>query len=131
MTRLNNHALTIDENTLIQEDGKDEGESVLLEDSGRNVVVYSATFILAMRRERFRREALKYIEENNLSDDIETVIALINFFSPICGCSKGDIPSIPEFISMTEKDIDAWYKVVVKKNPHWFDLGVPVEEKKS
>jgi hypothetical protein len=84
----------------------------------KKIVVYPATIPMDVKKSRLLRYAL----ENPREDEDEQVAAM-QFYPTMAACSKGDVPTIDEFMNISRDDLEDWYQAVDKLNPDGFPFS--------
>lgn len=92
----------------------------------RLITVHRADFVMALER-----EVMRTAMEKSPSDNLIEQVARYNFYAPLMACSTGELPTEAEFLKMDDREVNAWYTVAVKKNPHWFDNPETEEKKRA
>lgn len=94
-------------------------KTIKLED-GREISVFESTWEASANRTRIEETARADRLRLNGTGDPVFLFFLEVYYSYLGSCSSGSIPSPEEAFSLSDRDLDHWYRSIVEVNPEGF-----------
>ena len=111
-----------------------ETEREVVFGNGKKVSVHKATHLMSLQRASLTLKASKEWEGKKTEDDIELQLLKYDetvLYPSLFACSSGKkLPTLKEFQSMPEDDVELWIEVASEINPRWFVVELSSEEQK-